>query len=208
MMNPKTTELEQGNAHGLARQRSASRYPENIYTQNTGVKALDDHFLLPKEGHLRSPCAGGSSPERRDWRGPTGTLLILHWELLRLMREGYQGLPVASVCLDAQSREMNIRSEIPQPSNNPHSGHYSGLLVTGLPHVWRNQAPSDPKAPGSLWKVQRRPSQDWVAQSWGLLLAMQWLGMGKGRSREAPRSCLRVEDLHLCTSMSLSVQWA
>ncbi|MEJ1287676.1 hypothetical protein NN561_018697 [Cricetulus griseus] len=54
-----------------------------------------------REKRLRSSCAGGSlvgvSPERRDWGRTPGMLLILHWGLLRLMREGCLDLPVTGV---------------------------------------------------------------------------------------------------------------
>lgn len=48
-----------------------------------------------------------------DWRGISG-VLILHWELLRLMREGCQGLPVAGGCLEPEDEQPNP-SALQQP---------------------------------------------------------------------------------------------
>lgn len=70
-------------------------------TQDTRVKGWDSHFPSPRRKRLRSSCAAGSpvggSPERRDWEGTPGVLLILPWKLLRLMREGCWDLRVTSV---------------------------------------------------------------------------------------------------------------
>lgn len=85
-------------------------------------------------------------------------LLILHWEVFEADERGVPGFAGGQCVLGCPEPEMNVHSQIPQTSNNSHSGLYSGALVVGLlPQIQRLSV--------ALRKVQRRPSQDWVAQS-------------------------------------------
>lgn len=62
-----------------------------------------------------------------------------------------------------KSQKMN--RQIPQPSDNPDSGCYSGPSVMGLLQVWGNQALSDPKAAGSSWEGSEKALPGLVAQN-------------------------------------------